>query len=157
MNSDSQQEEAGSGPCDFSGSGNDGWNRRGFLKASAAAILGMVLTRLPAMAGPFTRADLPAISAGIGDLTLKYLQPASRWTEALPIGNGRLGAMVWGGAASERLDLNEDTLWSGEPYDNLNPDGLKALPEIRRLLLVGNDKEAQRLVERDMNGKYNES
>jgi alpha-L-fucosidase 2 len=157
MNSDSHKEKAGSGPCDFSGSGNDGWNRRGFLKASAAATLGMVLTRLPAMAGPFTRADLPAISAGIGDLTLKYLQPASRWTEALPIGNGRLGAMVWGGAASERLDLNEDTLWSGEPYDNLNPDGLKALPEIRRLLLVGNDKEAQRLVERDMNGKYNES
>jgi alpha-L-fucosidase 2 len=65
--------------------------------------------------------------------------------------------MVWGGVKRERIDLNEDTLWSGEPYDNLNPRGLAALPEIRRLLREGNDKEAQRLVERDMNGKYNQS
>ncbi|MGO8674250.1 MAG: glycosyl hydrolase family 95 catalytic domain-containing protein [Limisphaerales bacterium] len=92
-----------------------------------------------------------------GALTLWYRRPAGRWTEACPVGNGRLGGMVWGGVKRERIDLNEDTLWSGEPYDNLNPRGLAALPEIRRLLREGNDKEAQRLVERDMNGKYNQS
>jgi alpha-L-fucosidase 2 len=97
-------------------------------------------------------------SEGPGDpLTLWYRRPAARWTEASPVGNGRLGGMVWGGVTRERINLNEDTLWSGEPYDNLNPGGLAALPEIRRLLRAGNDKEAQRLVERDMNGNYNQS
>ena len=90
-------------------------------------------------------------------LTLWYRRPAKRWTEAMIIGNGRLGGMVWGGAKTERIDLNEDTLWSGEPYDNLNPKGLKSLPEIRRLLIAGKNNAAQQLVERDMNGKYNQS
>ena len=90
-------------------------------------------------------------------LALWYRRPAARWTAALLLGNGRLGGMVWGGAKTERIDLNEDTLWSGEPYDNLNPKGLKALPEIRRLLREGKHREAQRLVERDMNGRYNQS
>jgi alpha-L-fucosidase 2 len=90
-------------------------------------------------------------------LTLWYRRPATRWTEASVIGNGRLGGMVWGRVKDERIDLNEDTLWSGEPYDNLNPSGLKSLPEIRRLLVAGKNGEAQRLVERDMNGRYNQS
>jgi alpha-L-fucosidase 2 len=90
-------------------------------------------------------------------LTLWYRRPAARWTDALVLGNGRLGGMVWGGVKRERIDLNEDTLWSGEPYDNLNPKGLKSLPEIRRLLLAGKNGDAQRLVERDMNGKFNQS
>ena len=90
-------------------------------------------------------------------LTAWYTRPAARWVEALPIGNGRLGGMVWGGVAGDRIDLNEDTLWSGEPYDNLNPKGLAALPEVRRLLLAGKNLEAQDLVERDLNGRYNQS
>ena len=90
-------------------------------------------------------------------LTLWYRRPAARWTEASVLGNGRLGGMVWGGVKQEKIDLNEDTLWSGEPYDNLNTNGLKALPEIRALLLVGKNAEAQGLVERKMNGKYNQS
>ncbi len=90
-------------------------------------------------------------------LTLWYRRPAARWPEAIPIGNGRLGGMLWGGVKTERIDLNEDTLWSGEPYDNVNPQGLQALPKIRQLLREGNHREAQRLVESDMNGKYNES
>ena len=102
--------------------------------------------------------DVTVVGAAEGPadpLTLWYRRLAARWTEASPVGNGRLGGMVWGGVTRERIDLNEDTLWSGEPYDNLNPGGLAALPEIRRLLRAGNDKEAQRLVERDMNGKDN--
>jgi hypothetical protein len=90
-------------------------------------------------------------------LTLWYRHPARRWTEAAVIGNGRLGGMVWGGVKKEHIDLNEDTLWSGEPYDNINTNGLKSLPEIRRLLIAGKNKEAQQLVERDMNGKFNQN
>ena len=54
------------------------------------------------------------------DLTLWYRQPAEQWVEALPIGNGRVGAMIFGGVASERLQLNHDTLWSGVPSDWLD-------------------------------------
>jgi alpha-L-fucosidase 2 len=89
-------------------------------------------------------------------LTLWYRQPARRWVEASVIGNGRLGGMVWGGVAQERIDLNEDTLWSGEPYDNLNTNGLKALPVIRALLLAGKNSEAQAMVEQKMNAQYNQ-
>jgi alpha-L-fucosidase 2 len=89
-------------------------------------------------------------------LTLWYRQPARRWVEASIIGNGRLGGMVWGGVTRERIDLNEDTLWSGEPYDNLNTNGLAALPQIRALLLAGKNSEAQGLVERCMQGQYNQ-
>jgi alpha-L-fucosidase 2 len=87
---------------------------------------------------------------------LWLLQPARRWSEAFFIGNGRLGGAVWGGVARERIDLNEDTLWSGEPYENINSNGLKALPEIRRLLLEGREIQAQQLVDKNMNGRYDE-
>jgi alpha-L-fucosidase 2 len=67
-------------------------------------------------------------------LVLWYDQPASEWVEALPVGNGRLGAMVFGRAKSERLQLNEDTLFAGGPYDPSNPEALQMLPEARRLI-----------------------
>ncbi|MCC3372004.1 glycoside hydrolase N-terminal domain-containing protein [Cohnella sp. REN36] len=76
---------------------------------------------------------------------LYFRSPASHWEEALPIGNGRLGAMVFGDPRSERLQLNEDSLWHGGSRDRHNPDALKHLPEIRRLLLDGKLKEAERL------------
>src|ERR1051325_1597577 len=63
---------------------------------------------------------------------LWYRQPAKQWVEALPIGNGRLGAMVFGGVEKERIQLNESSLWSGAPQDADNPDALQYLPEIRR-------------------------
>ena len=58
----------------------------------------------------------------------------AEWVRALPVGDGRLGGMVFGGVVHERLQLNEDTLWSGRPYDPVNPDAKDALPEVRRLL-----------------------
>jgi alpha-L-fucosidase 2 len=79
-------------------------------------------------------------------LILWYDKPASEWTEALPIGNGRLGAMIFGGPASEQLQLNEDTLYAGSPYDPNNPEALHALPEARRLIFEGRYKEAHDLV-----------
>src|SRR5262245_31632667 len=68
-----------------------------------------------------------------GPLTLRYRQPAKQWVEALAIGNGRLGAMIFGGVDKERIQLNENTLWAGGPYDPSNPEALAALPEARKL------------------------
>ncbi len=87
-----------------------------------------------------------------GRLTLWYRQPAKVWDEAQPVGNGRLGAMVFGGVAAERLQLNEDTLWDGYKRDTTNPAALQALPEVRRLLFEGKNKEATALAGRTMMG-----
>jgi alpha-L-fucosidase 2 len=79
-------------------------------------------------------------------LELWYRQPATAWTEALPIGNGRLGAMVFGDPSRERLQLNEDTLWAGGPYDPVNPEAREALPRVRRLIADGRYREAHALI-----------
>ncbi len=70
-------------------------------------------------------------------LSLWYPQPARQWAEALPIGNGRIAAMVFGGAADERLQLNEDTVWAGSPHNNNQPTAHDAFPEIRRRIFAG--------------------
>ena len=76
---------------------------------------------------------------------LWYRQPAVEWTEALPIGNGRLGAMVFSGVACEHLQLNEDTLWAGGPYQPTNPEALPHLEVLRTLIFAGRYAEAERL------------
>src|ERR1043165_3898153 len=92
---------------------------------------------------PFASPILKAAPAD--DLRLWYDKHASEWTEALPIGNGRLGAMIFGGVATEQIQLNEDTLYAGSPYNPNNPEALKALPEARRLIFEGKYKEAHDL------------
>jgi alpha-L-fucosidase 2 len=87
---------------------------------------------------------------------LWYDRPAETWTEALPIGNGRLGAMVFGGVATERLQLNEDTLWSGGPRDWNNAGAREVLPEVRRLVFEGHYAEADGLCKRMM-GPWSQS
>ena len=82
-------------------------------------------------------------------LELWYQKPASVWTEALPLGNGRIGAMVFGGVLEERIQLNESTLWAGEPHDYANPEGLQALPSIRAAIFAGDYEIAQ-----DLFGKH---
>ena len=72
-----------------------------------------------------------------GALTLWYTQPATEWTDALPIGNGRLGAMIYGGIEQEHLQLNEDTLWSGGPHCYDNPDAYQHLATVREQLKRG--------------------
>ena len=84
-----------------------------------------------------------------GESKLWYDKPAAEWVEALPVGNGRLGAMVFGGAARERLQLNEETVWAGAPYRNDNPNALKSLPKVRELLFEGKWQEANNLVVSD--------
>lgn len=79
-------------------------------------------------------------------LVLWYEKPAAQWVEALPVGNGRLGAMAFGGTAGERLQLNEDALYAGGPYDPNNREALQALPEARRLIFEGRYKEAHDLI-----------
>ena len=97
---------------------------------------------------------LTAQSAAPTDrLTLWYQQPATTWNQALPVGNGRLGAMVFGRVAHERIQLNEETLWSGGPYDPVVPGAARALPEIRRLLFAGDIPRAHDLFGRTMMGK----
>ncbi len=78
---------------------------------------------------------------------LWYDEPATQWVEALPIGNGRLGGMIFGGVGTERIQLNEDTLWSGGPYDPARAGAREALPEIRRLIKEAKLQEAQELIE----------
>ncbi|HSV12741.1 MAG TPA: glycoside hydrolase family 95 protein, partial [Tepidisphaeraceae bacterium] len=87
-----------------------------------------------------------------GKLTLWYRQPAANWNEALPVGNGRLGAMVYGGVANERIQLNQDTLWEGYPQDPNNPKALAALPKVRQLIFDGKSDEAAKLIGADMMG-----
>lgn len=83
---------------------------------------------------------------------LLFHHPAAKWEEALPIGNGRLGAMVYGQPHRERLQLNEDSVWYGGPRDRNNPDALEHLPEIRRLIFEGKLEEAERLALLSLSG-----
>src|SRR5689334_2042873 len=74
------------------------------------------------------------------NLKLWYTRPATRWVEALPVGNGRIGAMIFGGVQEDLIQLNETTLWSGGPaIANANPGAAKNLPLIRKALLEENN------------------
>ena len=86
-----------------------------------------------------------ARDAASPDLQLWYDRPASEWVEALPVGNGRLGAMVFGGASTERIQFNEDTVWRGEPRSYANRGAHRWLDQIRSLLHAGKQAEAEEL------------
>lgn len=107
-------------------------------------------------------ATAPALAAAASttsssNLRLWFREPAEKWTDALPIGNGRLGAMVFGGVAKERLQINEDTLWSGFPHDWNNPDAKAHLPVVRKLVLEDGNYVAADAETRKMQGPYNQS
>ena len=91
-------------------------------------------------------APLAVATAADPTTTLWFDKPATRFHQSLPLGNGRIGAMVFGGVDEERIVLNESSVWSGSPEDADRPDAHQALPEIRRLLLEGKNVEAERLV-----------
>jgi len=104
--------------------------RRHFLQGGAAAVA------TPA----FAESD-PATDP----LTLWFRQPAAQWTEALPLGNGRLGAMVFGGLGEDRIQINEATLWGGGPHDYTNPQAHDRLAQLRALIFSGRITEAEKL------------
>ena len=84
---------------------------------------------------------------------LLYNVPAAEWEEALPIGNGRMGAMIYGGTVNEHIQLNEESIWYGGKMDRDNPDTLANLPRIRELLLGGRISEAEHLMRLTMSGE----
>ncbi len=113
---------------------------------SSLAILGMAWN--PAQA----QAQAQAQPQEGSDQVLFFDQPAAQWEHALPVGNGRLGAMIFGGTARERIQFNEETLWSGGPYDPVVEGAHEGLPEIRRMLFDGEYDKAHDLFGRTMMG-----
>lgn len=98
--------------------------RRGFIAACG-------LAAMPFKLGATTRP---------GTLDLIYAKPAGEWVEALPVGNGRIGGMIFGGVLQERIELNEDTLWAGSPYNPVNPEAAASLDRVRDLIDRGEFK-----------------
>lgn len=97
------------------------------------------------------------VSSGIcaQGYTLWYDRPAQVWTEALPLGNGRLAAMVYGNPGVEQIQLNEETIWAGRPNNNANPDALEYIPKVRQLVFEGKYLEAQTLATEKVMAKTN--
>lgn len=124
-------------------------SRRDLLKTTAAlAAVGGVGVAFPGEAGAAVPAPGDPVRAA--PLKLWYPRPATQWVEALPVGNGRLGAMVWGGARNERIQINEDTLYAGGPYEPTPTTALAALPQVRELLFAGKYAEAEALANATM-------
>jgi hypothetical protein len=88
-----------------------------------------------------------------GKLTMWYNKPAKVWNEALPVGNGRLAAMIFGNPSYERIQLNEGTFWSGGPSRNDNPDALGVLPVIRQLIFDGMYSNAESIINQNVTAK----
>lgn len=118
------------------------FSRRETMAAMAVGTVAIAAVR-PAGAA----LDAPAPTA------LWYRQPATEWTQALPIGNGRLGVMLFGGIGQERLQLNESTLWAGQPYDPVNPQAKAMLPKVRDLIFAGKITEAEALANQTLMAK----
>ena len=108
-----------------------------------SAVTALVVIAVSLGARVTTLVQIPAPSRSV----LWYRAPAANWNEALPIGNGRLGAMVFGGASNERLQLNEETVWAGQKLDRVNPHAATSLPQIRRLLFAGKPAEAEAIAD----------
>jgi len=106
--------------------------------------------RIPAKSGKTALLSPPPITGmaqgPAGDLHLWYRRPAREWVEALPFGNGRLGGTVFGGIERERIQLNEDTIWSGSPYDPANPEAPDAIRKAREFIFAGKRLEAEDLL-----------
>lgn len=88
---------------------------------------------------------------------LWYKEPAATWEDALPLGNGHIGAMVFGRTVDERIALNDDTLWAGYPKEKTNPDALEYLPKVQQLIMEGDIQKAQEMANLHLAGLYTES
>ncbi len=117
-------------------------SRRQVLAAAPHVVAAGTLGKLANLAGAIAPETLRDPSE---NTRLWYRSPAEEWVEALPIGNGRLGGMLFGDVHHDRIQLNEGTVWAGGPHVYDNPDALGALPEIRRLIFGGKIPEAQEL------------
>ncbi len=95
------------------------------------------------------------LNAFAEDLKLRYSSPAKEWTQALPLGNSKLGAMLYGDPAHENLQLNEETLWAGAPHNNAKLGAAKFLPEVRKLIFEGKEHEAEKIINREFKTPQN--
>lgn len=129
-------------------------SRRRFIALLSSALAS---TQIKRSASAQAGRSAPALKPEARDVSIWFEQPASEWAAALPVGNGRLGAMVFGTVQQERIALNEDTLWSGAPSDWNNPDAKNHLPVVRKLILEQKDYQAADLECRTMQGPYNQA
>jgi alpha-L-fucosidase 2 len=122
------------------------------------ALLGSMFASPRISAGAFAQTPpSSALKAPAKDVLIWFTQPAPEWAAALPVGNGRIGAMVFGGVQQERVALNEDTLWSGGPTDWNNPNARNHLQVVRKLLLEQKDYQAADTECRNMQGPFNQA
>jgi hypothetical protein len=120
------------------------------MKASWVAGIAVWLIHAPAadaVASPERGSGTPQ-----RDMVLWYRQPALRWRDGLPLGNGLIGAVVFGGVAHKRIALNESTFWSGRPHDYNDPEALKYFPRIRDLVFAGKFRQAEKMVDEHFYG-----
>jgi alpha-L-fucosidase 2 len=129
--------------------------RRRFL-ALLSSVLAATQVKRNAFAAAPTASTL-ALKPAANDVLIWFQQPAAQWADALPVGNGRLGGMIFGGHTQERIALNEDTLWSGSPRDWNNPGAKAHLPVVRDLILKQQDYKGADLECRYMQGPYNQA
>lgn len=115
--------------------------------AVIAALVSAVLLSLEAVSAAAADPARQDTSSPQQAMVLWYRQPATRWLEAMPLGNGILGAMVFGGVEHERIALNEGTFWSGRPHDYNDPEAIKYFPQIRDLVFAGKFQEAEKLAD----------
>jgi alpha-L-fucosidase 2 len=101
----------------------------------------------PSAESPSAKQGKTSKAKSQGEMLLWYRQPAEQWLEAMPIGNGLMGAMVFGGTQQERIALNESSFWSGRPHDYDNPEALKYFPQIRDLVFAGKFQEAEKMAD----------
>jgi alpha-L-fucosidase 2 len=120
---------------------------------SAKVILRRMASPALAMTALLALASLAVDEFGVAgasvksDMLLWYRQPSEKWLEAMPMGNGLLGAMVFGGTQKERIALNESSFWSGRPHDYDDPEAIKYFPQIRDLVFAGRFQEAEKMAD----------
>jgi alpha-L-fucosidase 2 len=119
----------------------------------AATLLAGVGLRGSDLARLMAQPNNASAASEVASHTIWLRSPAPQWDHAFPVGNGRLGAMVFGAVNRERIQLNEETLWMGGSRETDNPEALAALPEVRRLLFAGQPRDAYALAERKLMGK----
>ena len=113
----------------------------------ASCFLGISLLLSPAFVAGSVASPEPETTKPRGEMVLWYRQPGQKWLEGLPLGNGIMGAMVFGGVPQERIALNEGTFWSGRPHDYNNPEAHQYFGQIRDLVFAGKFQEAEKLVD----------
>ena len=128
------------------------WTRIGLGAFRASWFLWMSLISVQAATAGAAELTAQASPSPRQEMVLWYRQPAEKWLEAMPMGNGLMGAMVFGGVQRERIALNESSFWSGRPHNYDNPEALQYFPRIRELVVAGKFQEAEKMADEHFYG-----